>query len=252
MWEWPTVLDLRRLRNNNGIVTSSRAQKEAEASNGGLGADTPPEDEVGGADDDLDAEADEVDDSPDDSVRKTAAPAEVKGDTKTHQEADVSSLVQTGTTGKPPIRGCESEVKVPESAGEANLPSLQRDVVSSSSNTNSAPPPTSERQLRRAKVKDREKVTSEPTSTSSRGSRQGVSGRVRVHSSRSNNSSEVLSNQISPVSSVSSSTSATIRLSPMSGLSPMGVIVVTNVSTTPTSSPRKGRKEDGWKEVGRR
>lgn len=229
-------------------LSTFRAQKEAEASNGGPGADTPPEDEVGGADDDLDAEADEIDDSPDDSVRKAAVPAEVKGDTKTQQEAKVSSL---GKTSRPSIRRCESEVKVPESAGEASLPSSQRDVITSSVNTNTAPP-TSERQLRRSKVKDREKVTSEPTSTCSRGSRQGVSGRVRVHSSRSNNSSEVLSNQISPVSSVSSSTSATIRLSPMSGLSPMSVVVVANVSTTPTSSPRKGRKEDGWKEVGRR
>ena len=34
-------------------------------------------------------------------------------------------------------------------------------------------------------------------------------------------------------------------------LSPGGVVSMANV-TTPTSSPRKGKKEEGWKEVGKR
>ncbi len=70
---------------------------------------------------------------------------------------------------------------------------------------------------------------------------QGVSGGRRgnrVHpSSRSANNS---------VESLAAAT--TIRLSPMSVVA----VMATTASSTPTSSPRKGRKEDGCKEVGRR
>lgn len=121
-----------------------------------------------------------------------------------------------------------------ESANERHLPSTQRDAVSSSAvrvNNTSIAPAAGERQGRRSKVKERD---SAPVSTR-------ASRRNRVHAARSTDTVP-----ISPVSGVSTSTSATIRLSPMN------TVVMASAGTTPTSSPRKGRKEDGWKEVGRR
>ena len=97
-------------------------------------------------------------------------------------------------------------------------------------------------QVKRSKDKERERISSDSNSSSSVSSRNTrLSGRSRVHGSRSG-MSEGVSNQITPVISVNNSTSATLRVSSMSMAN----------STTPVSSPRKGRKEDGWKEVGRR
>ena len=129
-----------------------------------------------------------------------------------------------------------------------NTSSSQKHPVSSTltgttSNTSNMMSVSTERLVKRSK--ERAEKTSDSTSSSSRVNRQLSSGRSRVHGSRSASSGDIPSSQISPVSSVSSSTSATVRVSPMS------VVGVANAAA-PTISPRKGRKEDGWKEVGRR
>lgn len=219
-----------------------RAQKETtETSNGGMGGDTPPEDEPGGADDDLLADGegelpDETEDSPDDSLRTQAVLTTAKDDSTSRPEPTVgrgSRRAGKNSRAEPEAKS----VKNAESASERGLPSSQRDVAgvsnATANNTNAASVP-GERQSRRSKVKDRD-------SAAPAGSRASRQGRSRVHASRSSET-----NPISPVSSVCSSTSATIRLSPMSAA------VMATTGTTPTSSPRKGRKEDGWKEVGRR
>jgi hypothetical protein len=216
-----------------------RAQKETvETSNGGTGGDTPPEDDPGGPDDDLaDVEgelADETEESPDDRLRiQVVSTTEPKAESSSNSEAVVGTRGSTRSGKASKTCPEDRNVKNTESAG---LPTSQRDsagVPSAIGNTNAASVP-SERQSRRSKVKERESATAS-------GSRVSRQGRNRVHSSRSSET-----NPISPVPCVSSSTSATLRLSPMS------VAVVANSGNTPTSSPRKGRKEDGWKEVGRR
>lgn len=225
-----------------------RAHKGAGVGNG----DTPPEDEPGGGLEDMvlaDMEEDEIDDY---SLRKPPLPL-AKADGKNQQDAELSSSQrQSGkvaAAAESANRRGELDSKASrknsDNADDASVPPLHHreavpPVASTNTNTISSP---AERHTRRSKVKERGEKASE-SSTVSRGTRQVASGRARVHVSRGN---DALSNQMAPPgSNVGSSTSGTIRISPMT------VVGIANVSTTPTSSPRKGRKEDGWKEVGRR
>ncbi len=282
-----------------------RAQKEAEATNGGTGGDTPPEDEVGGAEDEILADGetetrgdDTNEDSPEDSIssgRKGPRPpnlpplksdgvkeCEPRPPAASESAMGLSQVAKNAESAPSRGRGEKSESRSAkssvESAPDSHLPSSpmsasnsshsQRDHAPSTSTTptttNALPP---ERQTRRSKAKDRAEKVPESASmvASSRGNRQGVlggSGRTRVHGSRSSTSSvggggevQAQPNLIPPVPSVNSSTSASIgRLSSpgMGGGVASPVVSVANSVTTPTSSPRKGRKEDGWKEVGRR
>ena len=264
-------------------TTHLRAQKEAEATNGCAGGDTPPEDEVGGADDEIlvDGEAEIRDeDSPEDSLgpgKGPSPPTTKSDDIKELCEsvtrstlggvavaAAVSSRVaktaesasSSRGRGEPGERSAKSSVEsapdVQLTAPPPPLPSLSSTSGSSHSQRDHAPSnPVPERQPRRLKVKDRGDKNADSASLARGAGRQGTSsaggGRSRVHGSRSSGG-ESQSSQISAISSVASSASSS---SSISRLSPM--TATPTVVTTPTSSPRTaGRKEDGWKEVGRR
>ena len=231
-----------------------------------------------------DGEAEENEDSPDDSLRKSVsvpvASAASKVDHAPSNEHDCEAPVaEVGGSGKPSGRraadGSGKGVRNAESAAEQQTSAPLVGVA-----TSTAAP--AERQGWRSKGKDREKPPHDlaaaavpppsSSSNSNRGSsRQAATGRNRRTNTNSSVSTSAATNasanttsttstatttpsealvvgvgQITPATS--SSTSAAIRVSPMSIVGS----VVANSSTTPTSSPRKGRKEDGWKEVGRR
>ena len=111
-------------------------------------------------------------------------------------------------------------------------------VISSSSTTSTTstvvPASSSQRQVSK-RSKDKGDST---TAVRSRGNRQPFN-RVRAHSGSGEGH-----NHTSPSSSIGV---ASIKVS--SSASAVGAAVG---GVTPTNSPRKGRKEDGWKEVGRR
>ncbi len=70
-------------------------------------------------------------------------------------------------------------------------------------------------------------------------------GKSTTEGGRNRTAVSKMSNHIPPSGIPSASSNATVNVSPM------GVVTIATM-TTPTSSPRKGRKEEGWKEVGRR
>ncbi len=257
----------------------SRAQKEAEVTNGVMGGgDTPPEDDPTGGDDDLSVDTierslqDENDDSLDNNATKkvsphrtskldsnTLKPSQSVNNSSTNANITATSstnainqrLEQVGTeleistkkvteTVKTP-RAYERRVDAVKRAGSPPVISVQKNYSTTTSNTESVPVSASTSQRQQSKrSKDRER--GESASSRSRGGR--MSGpRAR---SQSSGSSDVHIPAPAPSTAVAR-TSPVIRVS-----SSAGVIGVAVGGNTPTNSPRKGKKEDGWKEVGRR
>lgn len=264
------------------LCISLRAQKEAEAGNSG---DAPLDDEPGGAEDELiEGDVHETnDDSPEDSLGKqsqqqqqqqqTLPPASSKGGGSGKETTEVASGSQTAKNAESASKRDAKCATNAEPPSDDSAPSSQRVSLSLASggtgvgtSAAGASSTTAERQARRLKGKERaEKGAGNPAPLSSaagsslRGSRQGTAagggggGRSRGHGGSRNSGggggNEAQTNQLSASVTATSTAAASNRLSPMGGVVNAAAVVS---ATTPTSSPRKGRKEDGWKEVGRR
>lgn len=243
-----------------------------------MGGDTPPEDDPCGADDDVNADPmdrdlqdDENDNCPETSrTRKHSSHDTAKVESKTLKHSpglssgssrNSSSMASTNLPGK---KATESHIKHSKSSdracgvgegvstpkaspgGQSVIPATNSSStpVSSASNNfsnssaTSCPSSSSLRQSSKRSTKERDRGES-TSSIRSRGNRQTF-GRVRAQSG---------GGEVYGPSSPSSDTggSSVIRVS-----SSASVMSVATGGTTPTNSPRKGRKEDGWKEVGRR
>ena len=143
----------------------------------------------------------------------------------------------TGLDGinSPKVSSNSSSVIPVASSSPAVINSCSSNLTSNSHTP--SPSSSSQRQLSKRSSKERERGESN-SSVRSRGNRQPF-GRVRAQSG----------GEAYGPSSPGSDTggSSVIRVSASAG-----AVVMTTGGTTPTNSPRKGRKEDGWKEVGRR
>jgi len=251
-----------------------RAQKEAEVTNGVIGGgDTPPEDDAGGGDEVLHVDLiehdmqDDKEDSLDNITGKRVSPHRTarqdsiphkSSQTSTNTSVSNNSTSNSNTINQRPeqVGNCVeiSSKKHPDllkysrtiekSVGIVKIPDSPPVITlqkgNSSSTSDSLPLPTSgvqRQQNKRAKERER----GESASFRSRGNRP--SG-TRARSQSSGRSDVHAPPPTPPATTVSS---PMIRVS-----SSAGVIGVAVGGTTPTSSPRKGKKEDGWKEVGRR
>ena len=247
------------------LCISNRAQKEVEVGNGVIGGDTPPEDDPGGGDDDLNVDAmegdlqDENDDSLENNTAKRVSPHRtpkidcnalkpsqtVNNTTNSNTSNTINQrLAQVGGEADPPTKKLSETLKRSKSyergVDNTKLPGSPPVIALQKNTFMEAPPPGSGSQRQQTKrSKERERERGESASSRSRGNRQMVP-RMR---SQSGGDTYVLP----PTPPTSNAGSSMIRVS-----SSAGVIGVAVGGTTPTNSPRKGRKEDGWKEVGRR
>ena len=255
-----------------------RAQKEAEVTNGVIGGgDTPPEDDAGGGEEGLQVDVieQELQDDKEDSLDTTSkrvsphrtansithkssqtstgtsvsnsnsnSSSTNNSNTSNQQHERVSNCIETSSKRHPDVlkhsRSIEKSVGIVKIPDSPPVITLQKSNSLSTSDASSLPASGMQRQSKRAKERERER--GESSSFRCRGNRSS-GPRARSQSSGS-------SDAHAPPPAPSTSTvvsSPMIRVS-----SSAGVIGVAVGGTTPTSSPRKGKKEDGWKEVGRR
>lgn len=267
------------------FVFPYRAQKEAEVTNGITGGDTPPEDDPGGGDDDINTDPINIQDENDDSFENTSNsrklsphrtskvdPNNALKHSRSLNSSSSSGNISTGsisstsnqrldpTGGGVDVPGRKSYENLKQSrsydrggnrvgtegantAKYSSSPPLifasASFTISTSSNSYvSATPSPGSLSQRQSSKRTKERERGESTSSiRSRGSRQTT---VRTRAQSGGAEGYV-------PSSPSVGGSSVIRISSSAGV--MGVAVG---RTTPTNSPRKGRKEDGWKEVGRR